>query len=392
MVDAAREEDAMLRDIRATPELIPQIHRALDLGTRRALDHDDITGLRRVLLTGCGDSHFAGVAAAPLVERLSGLPANAVPSMDASRYLLPLQADVAPRRLLTVGVTVSGEVSRTVEALRRATGLGALTCAVTGSAASRAGTAAERVVAVELPPKQGSGHIPGTRSYTASMLTLYLLAIHMAEVRDRISVTQANAMGRRLLDASAEVRDVIDASDDVLRELAGKWADATSVVVAGSGPNFATAQFLAAKIIEATGVQATPSDIEEWAHLYYFVSDPSQVTIVIAPHGAVTGRAAELIDLMRRRGRRLLLVTTADSPLASDRSDTLVVAPSMSELLSPFVLHAGLSLYAGHLANARDSAYFNGFPPDPSPEGNTIVRSQVVDEVLVPDADLVPDV
>jgi glutamine---fructose-6-phosphate transaminase (isomerizing) len=310
--------------------------------------------------------------------------------MEASRYLLPVQGDPGPRSPLLIGVSVSGEVSRTVEALRRGGHVGALTCAVTGDAGSRAGQAADRLVEVKLPPGQGGGHVPGTRSYTASLLALYLLSFHMAEVRDRLSVEQTNAMGQQLLRDADTIGTVVGALDDPMAAAAERWADMGSCVVLGAGPNLATAQFMAAKIIEATGLHASASDLEEWAHLHYFVSDPSQVIIAVLPHGAQSSRAVELIDLMRRRGRRVMVITTADSPLAVDREDVVIAAEELVETTSPFTLHAGTALFAAHLAEVLEVEYFNGFPPDPEPEGNTIVRSAVVDEPEGPDEALVP--
>ena len=386
----ATSTNVMANDIHDTPQLVRTIHRGLDLGTRRALDHDDLNAARRVILTGCGDSHFAGVATAGSFERLAGIPTAAVPSMEASRYLLPGQQDVRPRSPLVIGVSVSGEISRTVEALIRARSLGALACAVTGDASSRAGQAADRVIEVKLPPRSSSGHIPGTRSFTASLLTLYLTSFHMAEVRDRLSVTQVNELGARLLQDADRIGDVLEVCDPRLRTQAEVWADMSACVVLGTGPNLATAQFLAAKIIEATGVHATASDLEEWAHLHHFVRDVRQPVIVLAPHGSATTRAVELVELMRRRGRRILVVTTDESPLADDRDDVLVVADRLIELTSPFILHAGLSLLAAYLAQTLGVTYFADFPPDPDPNGNTIVRSKVVsDPEPLPD-DVVP--
>ena len=44
----------------------------------------------RIYLTGCGDSHFAGIGARLAFERWSGIPTQAVESLELSRYELEL--------------------------------------------------------------------------------------------------------------------------------------------------------------------------------------------------------------------------------------------------------------------------------------------------------------
>ena len=81
------------------------------------------------------------------------------------------------------------------------------------------------------------------------------------------------------------------------RELATAVADQKNFVFVGDGPNYATALFSAAKVIEAAGRHAMGQDTEEWAHLQYFVNvDPATPTFIISPAGRGHGRAAELVE------------------------------------------------------------------------------------------------
>ena len=71
------------------------------------------------------------------------------------------------------------------------------------------------------------------------------------------------------------IEATIPAIEERTRELAEAVADQTNFVFVGDGPNYATALFSAAKVIEAAGRHAMGQDTEEWAHLQYFVNvDP----------------------------------------------------------------------------------------------------------------------
>src|SRR5260221_12774877 len=65
----------------------------------------------RVYLVGCGDSHYAGLATRLAFERWSGIPTEALESLEFSRYAV----DFAPPGSWVICVSNSGRVARTVE-------------------------------------------------------------------------------------------------------------------------------------------------------------------------------------------------------------------------------------------------------------------------------------
>ena len=93
------------------------------------------------------------------------------------------------------------------------------------------------------------------------------------------------------------------------RALAEAVADQKEFVFVADGPNYATALFSAAKLIEAAGRHAMGQETEEWAHLQYFVNvDVKTPTFIISPGGRGHGRAAELVEPMKRIGRMMAAV------------------------------------------------------------------------------------
>src|SRR5438128_8575236 len=68
----------------------------------------------RVYLVGCGDSHYAGLATRFAFERWSGVPTEALESLEFSRYAV----HSAPSDALLIAVSNSGRVVRTVECAR----------------------------------------------------------------------------------------------------------------------------------------------------------------------------------------------------------------------------------------------------------------------------------
>ena len=115
--------------------------------------------------------------------KATGRMIEPVEALEFSRYLV---ADLPPDSFV-FGVSNSGTVSRTIEGVRLAREKGAWTFAVTVSAETNLAKAAETLIKVNAPPNikeqpDGSKVItPGSVTYTASMLGLFIAAIAFGE-------------------------------------------------------------------------------------------------------------------------------------------------------------------------------------------------------------------
>ena len=133
---------------------------------------------------------------------------------------------------------------------------------------------------------------------------LYLLAIRLAEVSGRLTQDQAEQMREQLKGTRGCDRGHHPGDQGAQPRIwPPRSPTQTNFVFVGDGPNYATALFSAAKVIEAAGRHAMGQDTEEWAHLQYFVNvDPATPTFIISPDGRGHGRAAELVEVMRGSG------------------------------------------------------------------------------------------
>lgn len=325
---------------------------------RLTLSTPDIYGLRQIILTGSGDSYFAAVAAAPAIRAWTGLPVQTMVAMEASRYV---DAGVPPlagrnRGLLVVAISSSGEAARLVEATLRLRHLGALTLALTASPHSRLAQAAERVMDMAIP---SSTPAPGTRSYVASLIAIYLLGLRLAEVLMCMTMDTANALRNEIAGLGDAIGNASKDSETKLANLADAWQGYTTVDCLGSGPSFGTACFAAAKLVEAAGVHAAAQDAEEFHHLNYFVERVDSVPAVLfAPGNALSRtRTQELSEALQQLGRPHAIVTD-DPTLAS--TEHIVLVPRVREWFAPIVQAVPASLLAAHWAARIGTTHFRG--------------------------------
>lgn len=370
----------MIAQVESLPELIRSSFDELDARVRRLLDHNECLSVKRVVMTGCGDSHMASVAAELAFEQVAGVPAEPLTAMQAGRYAAPYFEHMFARNPLVVGISVSGTVARTREALLLARSAGALTVALTGNPGSPLAAIAEKVLAAEVPDFAPA---PGVRSYRVSLLSLYLLAIRLAEVRGRLTQDQANALRGQLKGTADAIEATIAAIDAPVRKLAEAAAQHHNFVFIADGPNYATALFSAAKLMEAAGRHAAGQDTEEWAHLQYFVNDdPATPTFIISPGGRGHARAAELIEPMKRIGRTIVAVVPAgDTTIAAGADWVLPVVGAVPEIFSPMVYAVAGELFSAYLSEAIGEPPFRRFHGIYEDGGNTIKSSAVVEAI-----------
>jgi len=378
------EQDAknIVAQVKSLPELIRSEFETLDMRVRRLMNHNECLSVKRIVITGAGDSHMAGVAAELALEQIAGIPTEPMTAMQAARYGTPHFEKLFPRNPLTIGISVSGTVARTREALALARNEGALTIAVTANPDSPLAQAAELVFDCTVPDFAPA---PGIRSYRVSLLVLYLLAIRLAEVSGRLTQDQAGQMREQLKGTADAIEATIQAVEERTRELATAVAAQTNFVFVGDGPNYATALFSAAKVIEAAGRHAMGQDTEEWAHLQYFVNvDPATPTFIISPGGRGHGRAAELVEVMRRIGRNVIaVVPDGDQQIATEADWVLPVIGEVPEVFSPMVYAVAGELFSAYLAQVVDEPPFRGFADAYAPTGITIRNSAVIDTVPI---------
>jgi glutamine---fructose-6-phosphate transaminase (isomerizing) len=300
----------------------------------------------RVYLAGCGDSHYAGLAARQAFELWSGIPTQAVPALELSRYEL----EFAPRGAWAVCVSNSGKVTRTVEAAGRARERGLVAVAVTYDGDSRLAQAADATLAYRYEDR---GFGPGTISYIASLGALYALALRAGELAGSLG-TAAVDERLHLIEREAEATArTIELAGPTAERLGRELPEGVKIDVVGGGPSFGTALFGRAKLIEAAHGLGGAHELEEWAHEEFFCTGPGTVTVVIAPPGASTDRAVEQLEAAHELGATAIAVCGPDAPAADAADLVLSVAGDRPEELSPLAYCVPLELLAYHFASSK---------------------------------------
>lgn len=343
------------------PQLIRDVAQAFLDEATRALTDDFCHRLERLHVIGCGDSYFAALATELAFESIAGVPTEAQNAMTFARYgVVNFDTPGFAQRAhasAVIGVSVSGGVTRTIEGVLRAKARGLSTFAVTSSEQTPIARAAGAVLTTRAPdvPNAAGVQVPGARSYFASLMMLYACALRIAEARGH----DTRAWQADLLDMGEHAQRTIEMNDVEARALAERTLDADEFVFCGSGPNFGTAQFCAAKVLEASGDIAIGQDVEEWAHLQYFAKAVDTPTFLITANERDASRAMEVKTAMQTIGRRVIEISPAGASLSPDGAH-LSYAPC-PEVFAPLLACIPGMLFASYRAELLGEPYFRAF-------------------------------
>lgn len=302
----------------------------------------------RIYLVGCGDSHYVGHATRLAFERWTGVPTEALESLEFSRYAV----DYAPPGSWVVCVSNSGRVARTRECALFAKQRGLHSIAITFDPKSPLAEVSETTLTYRYTDV---GFGPGTLSYLASLVSLYAVALRAGELTGKLDKAESQQWLKAIQQQSAVVAATIKACEAPTAELGKRCEVQTPLQIIGAGPNYGTALFGMAKLIEAARVSAVGQELEEWAHEQYFCTGPGTVTMVLAPLGASSSRAREQLQAVRDMKGVAVAICSPDDVETTNLADLVFPVPAtIDEALTPIAYCVPLELFAYHFASSKD--------------------------------------
>jgi glucosamine--fructose-6-phosphate aminotransferase (isomerizing) len=295
---------------------------------------------RFVLLAARGTSDHAALYAKYLFEILLGWPAGlASPSTMTTYGARPDLRDV-----LFVAVSQSGGSPDLVGSLTIARECGALTLAVTNASDSPLARAAQLHIDVLAGPEKA---VAATKSYTAQLLSLYLLV-------DALRGGDGKAPG--VVDGAARV--VADV--EPVRAAARRMIDVERLVVTGRGYAYPTAREAALKLMETSYLSAQPFSAADLLHGPMAMLHGGSAVIAIDPDGRSGQAIKSVIERLVELETDLTIVGPADA--LAPNATRLPLPAGIREELSPVVEIIPLQMLARELSVAH------GHDPD-APRG-----------------------
>jgi glucosamine--fructose-6-phosphate aminotransferase (isomerizing) len=300
-----------------------------------------------VLILACGTSYHSGLVARYWVEGIAGIRCN-VEIASEYRY----RTSVADPRGLVVVISQSGETADTLAALKHAQSLGQhSTLAICNVATSAMMRMTELSFLTHAGVEIG---VASTKAFTTQLTALFLLALTLAKLRNRLTPEQEAAHMKALRHLPTALAAVLALEPQVIA-WSERFARKEHALFLGRGLHYPIAAEGALKLKEISYIHAEAYPAGELKHGPLALVTSEMPVVTVAPNDALLQKLKSNMQEVRARGGELYVFADADTRIVSAPGINVIRLPEHYGLLSPILHVAPLQLLAYHTALARGS-------------------------------------
>ena len=305
---------------------------------------DELKRLSKIFIVACGTSYHAGLVGKFMIEELARVPVE-VDLGSEFRYRDP----ILDENTLLILISQSGETADTMGALREAKPKKARTLAICNVVGSSLARGVEGVIYTQAGPEIG---VASTKAFTTQLVCLYLLAMHLAEVRGHLEPAKGRSLINDLLKLPRLLEEVLG-EEERIKEVGRRYSHASDFLYLARGINYPLALEGALKLKEISYIHAEGYPAGEMKHGPIALIDEEMPVVICAPTGKTMDKALSNIEEVKARSGQVIVLTEKDNILVQAKADEVIFIPRASELLMPIVLAVPLQLLAYHIAVLR---------------------------------------
>ncbi|MFY0482601.1 glutamine--fructose-6-phosphate transaminase (isomerizing) [Flavobacterium sp. PLA-1-15] len=342
----------MLKEIYEQPSVIKDTYRGRLLANKGIIQMAGIEdnlerflNADRILIVACGTSWHAGLVAEYVIEEFTRIPVE-VEYASEFRYRNPI---IGPKDVV-IAISQSGETADTLAAIKLAKENGAFVfgvCNVVGSSISRETHAGAYTHA---GPEIG---VASTKAFTTQITVLTMIALRIAKAKGTLSNSDFHRYLQELEIIPEKVQEAL-ATNDVAKEIAAKFKDASNCLYLGRGYNFPVALEGALKLKEISYIHAEGYPAAEMKHGPIALIDEHMPVIVIAPKQGHYDKVVSNIQEIKSRSGKIIAVVTKGDTQVRELADYVIEIPDTVDALSPLLTTIPLQLLSYHIAVMRE--------------------------------------
>jgi glucosamine--fructose-6-phosphate aminotransferase (isomerizing) len=194
--------------------------------------------------------------------------------------------------------------------------------------------------------------VASTKAYTAQLVTLYLFAFYLAQIRGILSPEQIN---KRLeqLKKIPKLQEAILKDQKSVARLARRHSHYGSFLYLGRNINFPSALEGALKLKEISYIPAEGYAAGEMKHGPIALIDEYRGVVCIACESKIYEKMISNIqEIKSRRGKIIAIATEGDAKIKELTTEVIYI-PKVDEFFSPLIVALPLQLLAYHIAVKR---------------------------------------
>jgi glutamine---fructose-6-phosphate transaminase (isomerizing) len=346
-------ETFMLKEIyeqpRAIADTIGERLRAGELDLNGiGLTDAELSQVQRVLIVACGTALHAGLVGRYLIEEWAGIATDA----DVASEWRYRKAVFDPTTLV-LAISQSGETADTIAAMRLARERGARVIAITNIMGSAVTREADGVLYTRAGLEIG---VAASKTFTAQIALMTLLALRLAQLRWRISPERVAEISAALEELPSLVQAVLD--DEALQAdvsaIAERFARDRFFLYLGRHMGLPICLEGALKLKEISYIPTDAYAAGEMKHGPIALLGADTPVVAVATDSHVYDKVVSNLQEVRARGARVIAVATEGNEGIRRHADHVLYVPRSLAELQPILAVVPLQLLAYRIARTLE--------------------------------------
>ncbi len=315
------------------------------------ISREELRALKRIHIVASGTSRHAGMTGQFMMQELACVPVD-VDYASEFEYRNPMIGQGE----LSIFITQSGETADTTASQREARQKGSRTIAISNVAGSTIEREADGFIYTDAGPEIS---IASTKAFTAQMACLFLFALYLGEIKQKVTKDLAKRYIGELLALPGKVEAILAAAGRVER-LAELYYRVDDFMFLGRAIHYPIAMDGALKLKEVSYIHAEGYPTGEAKHGPNALIDYRLPLVMIATcdpgdPGSVVRyekNVSNMEGFKKQGGTVIALATEGDATVPALANETIFIPPA-PELLSPILEIVPLQLFAYYVAAKR---------------------------------------
>jgi glucosamine--fructose-6-phosphate aminotransferase (isomerizing) len=313
-----------------------------------AFGDDVLAGIRRIVIVACGTAAYAGQTAKYAIEKWAKVAVDVELSHEF-RYRDPVLDD----HTLVISISQSGETMDTLMAVKYAREAGAKAISICNTQGATIPRESDAVIYTHAGPEVA---VASTKGFTAQIAALYLFALHLARVRNTLTVDELAEQVAELQAIPEKIATTL-LQGEAVQQLATWMTDTRAVLFLGRHVGFPIALEGALKLKELAYIHAEGFAAGELKHGPIALIEPGQPVFVVVPSPRGSAhlhpKVVSNIQEIRARGARIIAIAEQGDAAVLPFADSVFHIPLAAPLFEPLLAVVPLQLFAIGLATAK---------------------------------------
>ena len=310
---------------------------------------EQIRAVKKIFIVACGSAYHTGVTGKYVMEGLARIPVE-VDLASEFRYRNPILEEGT----LVIVISQSGETADSLAALREAKSRGITTLGIINVVGSSIAREADNVMYTWAGPEIA---VATTKAYSTQLIALYLLSIHFAEVRGKISAEQTAGMIEELKRLPEQISMLLSHQTSI-QKFANRYLAAEHVFFIGRGIDYAISLEGSLKLKEISYIHSEAYAAGELKHGTISLIEDGRLVVAVMTQPQLFKKTLSNVVEVKSRGAFVMAVTTVGNTEVEKVADYVIYIPETNPYFANSLAIIPLQLFGYYVSIGR------GLDPD----------------------------